>query len=66
VNLKGHRVGLQLKPGTYQRVLRDEIELLQPVEARIEGGSARIVVVDENSGRVGSVTLPASVLQLRK
>jgi VWFA-related protein len=61
--LNGHRVGLRLKPGTYQQVLHDGIQLVQPVESPIGSGSARVVVVDENSGRIGSVTIPASARQ---
>jgi hypothetical protein len=64
--LNGHRVGLRLKPGTYQQVLRDGIELEQPVAAPMGTGLARVVVGDENSGRIGSVTMPASVLQPQK
>ena len=56
------RLGLHLKPETYQRVLREGIEFEEPAEAKQQGSSARVVVVDENSGRMGSVTIPGEAL----
>jgi VWFA-related protein len=49
---------LNLKPETYQKVLRDGIPFAEYVEHRQKFGTTRIIVVDENSGRMGSVTLP--------
>jgi hypothetical protein len=51
-----------LKRETYQRVLRDGIEFEEPAGAKQQGSSARVLVVDENSGRMGSVTIPAEAL----
>jgi VWFA-related protein len=49
---------LNLKPETYQKVLRDGIPFAEYVEHKQNPGTMRIIVVDENSGRMGSVTLP--------
>jgi len=59
-DVSGQTLGLRLKPATYQQVLRDGIPFEQSIEKKLEGGSIRVVVVDENSGRIGSVTLPAA------
>jgi VWFA-related protein len=61
-NVSGQTLGLRLKPSTYQRVLRDGIPFDQLIEKKPGAGSIRMVVVDENSGRIGSVTLPAASL----
>ena len=58
----GQIMGLRLKPATYQRYLHDSIPFNQVLEPSTETGSVRIVVVDENSGRMGSVTIPAADL----
>jgi len=49
---------LNLKPETYQKILRDGIPFAEYVEHKQNFGTTRIIVVDENSGRMGSVTLP--------
>ncbi|HZP04829.1 MAG TPA: VWA domain-containing protein [Terracidiphilus sp.] len=49
---------LNLKPETYQKILHDGIPFAEYVEHRQNFGTMRIIVVDENSGRIGSVTLP--------
>ncbi|KAA6455573.1 VWA domain-containing protein [Acidobacteria bacterium AB60] len=56
--LHGRTLQMTLRPETYQRVLREGIALDEPLPAKTTPGSFRIVVVDENSGRMGSVTLP--------
>jgi VWFA-related protein len=58
----GQTLGLRLKPATYQKVLHDGIPFDQAIGAKPETGSIRIVVVDQNSGRMGSITLPAAVI----
>jgi len=58
----GQTMGLHLKPATYQQYLREGIPFNQVVEAGAGVGSVRIVVLDENSGRMGSVTIPASAI----
>jgi hypothetical protein len=49
---------LNLKPETYQKILRDGIPFAEYVEHKQNLGTMRIIVVDENSGHMGSVTLP--------
>jgi hypothetical protein len=58
----GRTLGLRLRPATYQNVLREGIPLDQPFPTKPGAGSLRVIVVDENSGRMGSVTLPASAV----
>jgi VWFA-related protein len=58
--ITGQTIGLRLKPATYQQYLREGIPFNQAVEPGAHMGSVRIVVVDENSGRMGSVTIPAA------
>ncbi len=53
-------LSLHLRAATYQKVLREGIAVEQPLPAHQTGGSVRILVVDENSGRMGSVTLSAN------
>jgi VWFA-related protein len=61
-HVTGQTMGLRLKPATYQQYLREGIPFNQAVEAAPGVGSVRIVVVDENSGRMGSVTIPANAI----
>jgi VWFA-related protein len=49
---------LNLMPATYQQVVRDGIPFAEYVNSKQEIGTVRIIVIDENSGRMGSVTLP--------
>jgi VWFA-related protein len=56
----GQSLGLRLKPETYQRLLHEGIPFEVKVAARLGTGSVRIFAVDENSGRIGSVTVPAA------
>jgi len=57
-----HSLGLRLLPATYQQALREGIPIEQPIPDKPPAGSYRIVVIDENSGRMGSVTIPASAI----
>jgi VWFA-related protein len=61
-HITGQTLGLRLKPATYQQYLHDGIPFSQAIEAGPGIGSVRIVVLDENSGRMGSVTIPASAI----
>jgi VWFA-related protein len=56
-------LGLALKPVTYQKALEEGIPFDQLVARKEDAGTIRIVVVDENSGRMGSATAPATVLK---
>jgi hypothetical protein len=58
--LKEQTLALDLKPATYQKVLRDGIPFDQYFDIKQDSGTVRIIVVDENSGRIGSITLPAA------
>jgi hypothetical protein len=58
----GRTLGLRLHPETYQKVLREGISFDQPLPSKPGAGSLRVIVVDENSGRMGSATLPAYAL----
>lgn len=58
----GHSLGLQMLPGTYQQAMKDGIPFEQPIAAKTPFDSARMIVIDENSGRIGTVTIPANAL----
>jgi len=59
----GQTLSLRLKPATYAKLLQDGIPFDQYIVKKPDTGSVRIVVVDENSGRMGSVTIPAGALK---
>jgi VWFA-related protein len=58
--LDGRTLAMRLKPSTYQEVLKTGISIDQPIKTPPDSGALRIVVIDENSGRIGTLTLPAS------
>ena len=60
--ITGQCMNLRLQPGSYEKYLKDGIPFDQAVEAAKGIGSIRIVVLDENSGHMGSVTIPVSAL----
>jgi len=60
--IDGQTLGLRLKPSTYEKVLRDGINIDEPVKNLPGSGAVRIIVIDENTGRIGTLTLPASSL----
>ena len=52
--------GLRLRqPATQEKILREGLPFDERVESKMQGGTLRVVVVDEGSGRMGTVTLPA-------
>ncbi len=57
--VKEQTLALNLKAATYQRVLQNGIPFAEYVEHQQVFGTVRIIVVDEYSGRIGSITLPA-------
>jgi VWFA-related protein len=61
--ITGQTMNLRLLPGSYQKYLKEGIPFDQVVELGRGVGSVRIVVLDENSGRMGSVTIPVSALE---
>jgi VWFA-related protein len=52
-------LALNLARATYGHILRDGIPFQQYVDDKQKSDSLRIIVIDENSGRMGSITLPA-------
>jgi VWFA-related protein len=61
--VSGQTLTLKLKAATYRKLVKDGIPFDQFVKEKPETGSLRIVVVDENSGRMGSVTIPSAILK---
>jgi VWFA-related protein len=64
--VEGRRLGLQLKPSTMQFLLKDGLYVEREVQLKPSITSLRILVVDESSGRMGSVTIPAASLPAGK
>jgi VWFA-related protein len=60
--VEGQTLGLRLKSQTFQRLMPGGIPFEHFVASKPGTASLRVVVVDENSGRMGSVTIPASAL----
>ncbi|HKF50482.1 MAG TPA: VWA domain-containing protein [Terracidiphilus sp.] len=59
-HVTGQTVGLRLMPGTYQRAVSDGLTFDERVNPGAGVASLRVIVVDVNSGRIGSVTVPVS------
>jgi VWFA-related protein len=59
----GQTLSLKLKPATYAKLVQEGIPFDEALKGKQNSGAVRVIVVDENSGRMGSVTVPASVLQ---
>ena len=60
--ITGQTMNLRLQPGSYQKYLKEGVPFTQAIELAPGVGSVRIVVLDENSGRMGSVTIPVAAL----
>jgi len=58
----GSTLGLRLKSATYQNVLAQGLPFEHSLKLKPGMASLRVLVVDENSGRMGSVTIPSSAL----
>jgi VWFA-related protein len=58
--VEGQTLGLRLRSSTYQQLLSTGIPYEHAVQLKRGVASLRILVVDKNSGRMGSVTIPAS------
>ena len=50
---------LSLLPATYQKLMETGVPFDQFIEKKSDTASIRLIVVDETSGRMGSVTVPA-------
>jgi VWFA-related protein len=61
--VEGQTLGLRLKSSTYQNLLSSGVPYERFVQMKPATASLRVLVVDENTGRMGSVTIPASALQ---
>ena len=59
--LTGQTVSLRLSPATYQAILKEGLTIEEPVRT-LASGALRVVVADENSGRMGTVTIPVAAL----
>jgi VWFA-related protein len=60
----GQSLGLALLPATYQKLLEQGLPFEQVVHQVQDAGSVRIIVVDENSSRMGSITVPAASMMV--
>lgn len=60
--IQGETMGLRLADATYQKLLPEGIPFAQAVKLKPETSTLRVVVIDENSRRIGSITIPASAL----
>jgi VWFA-related protein len=60
--VSGDTLRLSLKQETYASGMPDGIPYTHPIEVKSKLGSVRVIVVDGNSGKMGSVTLPSSAL----
>ncbi len=58
--MEGKTLRLRLKPSTYEQLRSAGVPFEQAVQLKRGMASLRILVVDNNSGRMGSVTVPAS------
>jgi hypothetical protein len=61
----GQGLGLALLPATYQKLLGQGLPFEEAVPQVQDAGSVRIIVVDENSGRMGSITVPAAFMMVK-
>lgn len=60
--VEGQTLGLRLRPQTFERLMAGGVPFERVVPLRPQTASLRVVVVDENSGRMGSVTIPQDAL----
>jgi VWFA-related protein len=58
----GETLGLRLKSSTYERLMPTGVPFSRFVNVKPGTASLRVLVVDENSGRMGSVTIPVAQL----
>lgn len=56
-SMRGKRLGLALKPATYEQALKEGIPVEETLPKVPQGGSLRLIVIDENSQRIGTITL---------
>jgi VWFA-related protein len=61
--VEGQTLGMRLKSSTYQNVLPKGVPFEHAVQLQPGMSSLRVLVVDENSGRMGSVTIPFEAMK---
>jgi len=60
--VSGDTLRLSLKQATYDSAMPEGVPYQRAVDVKSKLGSVRVIVVDGNSGKMGSVTLPSSAL----
>lgn len=55
--IAGKRLGLALKPATYQQKMKEGLTVEEKLPKLPSGAVVRLIVIDENSRRMGSVTV---------
>ena len=60
--VEGQTLGFRLKSSTYQSLFAEGVPFDHFVQLKPGMDSLRVLVVDENSGRMGSVTIPATAI----
>lgn len=58
-HVKEQTLALNLSPASYERMQREGIPFDQYLDKSMGAETVRIIVVDEGTGRIGSITLPA-------
>lgn len=58
--VKEQTLALDLRQASYERIMRAGIPFEEYIDKKQIGETLRIIVVDENTGRIGSITLPAA------
>jgi VWFA-related protein len=64
--VEGQTLGLRLKSSTYQNLMSAGVPFEHFVQMKPGMASLRVLVVDENSGRMGSITIPGPALAAAK
>jgi hypothetical protein len=59
--VKEQTLMLDLSQDTYNRFMRDGIPFQQYIGEKESHESVRMIVVDESSGRFGSITIPSDI-----
>lgn len=59
--IRGKRLGLALMPAMYEKAIKDGIPIEESLPKTPDGTSLRLVVIDENSRRMGTITLGQGV-----
>ena len=59
-SLTGEKLDLALRADTRHEILQNGLSLTLPLPSAAAGQPLRLIVVDENSGRIGSLTVPSA------